>query len=385
MPPKAKQHVKTDLAKLASHNYVSERGLVSVLAAIKDNPEMTETCSRSTVKRARDDAVDISTLHGNLLRRMWIPTDSHDATEGLEFSYIHPIAMLVHAVTKCDAFKDIFVSAHESNPSDLSNLWDVCLYTDEITMGDPLSVHKQSRKAQGVYWSIKQLGPEVLACDDAWMVLTVLSSDAVKHIGGLTVLTNYLMNLFFEQGSDIRTGVKLLDQFLFMNVNIVIQDYDAFRNMMQSKGASGLLVCILCQNCVTHKRRDLHDAMVASDDVDIRKFRRQTYQSIADSSTCSFLNVNTPFMYTVLKVYINLIPTARKDAYAKLRNARTVGELKELQTELGFNLAERGVLMHPIVGRRMLEAIMYDWMHIYVVSLTERFTYTFLFHALTYT
>jgi hypothetical protein len=54
---------------------------------------------------------------------------------------------------------------------------------------------------------------------------------------------------------------------------------------MESKGATGILVCILCQNCLDHKRIDQCDGkkLVASTELDITKFQKHDRESIADA------------------------------------------------------------------------------------------------------
>ncbi len=44
-----------------------------------------------------------------------------------------------------------------------------------------------------------------------------------------------------------------------------------------------------------------------------------------------------------------------------------IGDFREKQTHLGFNLVPRGLLMSPYSGQ-IFDAICYDWMHIYAVS-----------------
>ena len=44
-------------------------------------------------------------------------------------------------------------------------------------------------------------------------------------------------------------------------------------------------------------------------------------------------------------------------------------KFNDLEKRLGFNLANRGILTNTILGHRVLECVMYDWMHIYTVQL----------------
>ena len=273
------------LAKLASSTYVSERGLADVLASVKNDPKILESCSRSSIKRARDDYVNIGTTLGMLMRTMSIPHET-DPSVGLEFSYVHPVSMLAYAVQHCSAYRDLFISCHNESPSSVNDKWTVCLYSDEVTIGDPLSRSVSSRKVQAIYWGVKELGSETLSCDSAWFILTCIRSDSIKSIGGLSVLTSSLVDTFFQTGTNIRHGIKLGENIVFLDIGIIVQDYDAVKHMMQSKGASGLLICVLCQNCVDHKKRHLYqnsDSLVSSYEIDVSKFRQHTPQSIRDT------------------------------------------------------------------------------------------------------
>ncbi len=51
-----------------------------------------------------------------------------------------------------------------------------------------------------------------------------------------------------------------------------------------------------------------------------------------------------------------------------LTEAKAHTSFDDLQKYVGFHLAERGVASGS-VGDHILSSIMYDWMHIYVVSL----------------
>jgi hypothetical protein len=283
MPPKKKN--SNNLAELASHTYVSERGLADVLRSVRDDPTLLDTCSRSSVKRSRDEYVDIRTPFGPLLRQMNIPGD--DPTIGLEFTYVHPIAMLSHAVQHCSAYGDLFISCHEANPSSMNKKWSICLYSDEVTIGDPLSKNVASRKVQAIYWGLKELGMEALANDSTWFILTCIRGDCLKTIGGLSELTSALVDTFYQTGCDVRGGIKLTAELIvFMDMRITVQDYDAFKHMFESKGASGLLICAVCQNCVDHKKRHLHitDKLVSSAEIDdLSKFKVHTPDTITDA------------------------------------------------------------------------------------------------------
>ena len=250
-PKRQSRDVSASLANLASKSYVSERGLASILKSVKDNIEILEQSSRSSIKRARDAAVDFSSLEGRLLRRLHIAYED-DPTIGLEFTYVHPVAMLVHASNHCTAFSQLLAEQHRNNPSSPDKPWSLILYSDEVMIGDPLSKAKGSRKVQALYWTLKELGPDAMACEQAWMPLTVLRADVIRPIGGLSVLTRFLMDTFFHDGLDIGKGVKCKNMLLFGKIGMVIQDYDAVKHMLPPLLRAAplhtacLLICLAC-------------------------------------------------------------------------------------------------------------------------------------------
>ena len=274
------------LAQLASHNYVSEHGLASVLRSVKADPTLLEASSRSSIKRARDDAVDIRTPYGALLQRMCIPFDIDDPTCGLEFSYVHPVCMLHHVMKTCVPFRNLVLTRMNETPSSPDRPWTIVLYSDEITCGDPIAPSRDMRKVQAVYWSLKELGALALSSATTWMNLLALRSKHVESIGGLSVLMNYMVDTFYEAGKDVSSGIMIDGDILFMDIKMIIQDYDAVKHMMESKGASAIFPCILCQNAVDHKKPELYrnsDYLVSITELDLTKFRAHTDVSLADT------------------------------------------------------------------------------------------------------
>jgi hypothetical protein len=235
MAPKRKSQAGSQLlANLASKSYVSERGLASVLKSVKENIEVLEQSSRSSLKRARDDVAPFSSLEGSILRRLRVPY-MDDSTIGLEFMYVHPATMLTYASNHCTAFSQLMAECHRDRPSSPDKPWSIILYSDEVTIGDPLSKAKGSRKVQAIYWSLKELGPDALSCEQAWMPLTILRADVIRPIGGLSVLTKHLLDTFFHDGLNLRLGVKCNRILLFCDIGIVIQDYDAVKYMFLTR------------------------------------------------------------------------------------------------------------------------------------------------------
>ncbi len=68
-----------------------------------------------------------------------------------------------------------------------------------------------------------------------------------------------------------------------------------------------------------------------------------------------------------VQYYVNMIEDTMRTLVAAQSDP---AELKEVQKQVGFNFCPRGLLMNPLMSDRTIGAIMYDWMHIYVVRLS---------------
>ena len=153
------------LAALGRRSYVSQSALAEVLKEIREIGYVPETSSRSSIKRARQEALDIQTPHGKLLQRLKI-TFQHPETkvrsEG-HIDYIHPVAMLFHAAATCQDFAAQLLSRLAETPN---TVWQIILYCDEVLPGNQLK-HDNKKKLQAVYWSLKQLGTDLNCYEQA--------------------------------------------------------------------------------------------------------------------------------------------------------------------------------------------------------------------------
>ena len=80
------------------------------------------------------------------------------------------------------------------------------LYNDEVGIS-PLSGH-DARETQAVYWSIKELGPATLCKENGWFTIAAFESDIAKDVpGGMSQVCSLLLNKFFGEDADLRTGI----------------------------------------------------------------------------------------------------------------------------------------------------------------------------------
>ena len=128
------------------------------------------------------------------------------------------------AGTSCDvlpprrhvqAFREIDPRDDGARAMLASLTWHLILYADEISPSNPLGTGPDHRNICGWYWSILELGPEVLCTEEVWMIAACIRSEVIARVDGGTgaVLRLLLDQIFFqEDGPHLsRSGIHLLD------------------------------------------------------------------------------------------------------------------------------------------------------------------------------
>jgi hypothetical protein len=339
------------LSQLAVRSYVSQRGLASVLKDVKDNPNLLEACSRSSIKRARNAAVMIRTTYGDLIQYMDIGRENGEGH--ITVAYIHPTAMLSNATEQFLGYSSYFQGKLASSPNSATRKWTVCFYNDEVAIGNQLA-HNTKRNLQTIYWSFKEFG-EDLSNDTLWFTLTAIRSKLVEQIGGMSVLLNHIM-MPFLQGHDMSTGITLRlggrPVMFFADINLFIADESAIKHSCENKGASGLLICICCSNVVDHKL----------------KAKSNHVRTLVDADASGELVPTTDTDYTKFRLHTNESVHALLQKLREQQLTSSKAHFEEMQTRLGWNLCERGLLMNARIGNRIINMIMFDWMHVYIVN-----------------
>jgi hypothetical protein len=335
------------LSLLGCRSYVSERGLAEVLKQVNANPQVLESCSRSSIKRARQDQVRTETPLGPLIRSIEIQSEGHGLQRLL---YVHPVVMLTHAASHCSEFARFLAARLQETPSTPDNKWTVVVYSDEISPGNPLK-GKNWRKTQAVYWSLKEFKAAGLCCESLWFVLTVIRSDTAKKLGGMSVLFRYLLDTFVDVECNLFHGVMFnlsgQTHLLFATPGLMVSDESALKQCMGCKGASGVLCCMFCKNLINTKIRgktnfdkfDSTGTLVAYTETDVGKFILRTDNSVIE----------------IVTMFQREFPNMTKGAF------------EELETTMGFNFIPEGLLLSSHFGNRSISMLMTDWFHIYLV------------------
>ncbi|CAE7505416.1 unnamed protein product, partial [Symbiodinium sp. CCMP2592] len=331
------------LQTLSRKVFTTQRALAQILKEIRELDELPAATGRSSVKRAREELLhDYATPYGPIYIE---PTLQKEDGTDVTIPILSPAAMLAWACEHCAAFGQLLQKQMALKPPTYEKPWTLIWYSDEIAPGNQLK-HVNRRKAQVIYWSLQELGAHAMSCESCWFTLTAVRSTVVADMGGMAVLFRQLARFFFEP-PDWRQGLLVNCPIgsppLFADLGILISDEAAIKQTLCNKGASGLVFCVHCQNAVDHKSHvaaSSRGTQVSSLETDISRFRRQTKESI--------------------KAYM--------DYLAEQKPLQTKTKFEKLQTALGFSFKPMGLLAHAAYGPKLIDCIMFDWMHVYLVS-----------------
>ena len=335
-----------DLSKVGRKSFVSQAGIAEVLRAVKEAGELPKGVSKSAVKRSRETAISVETPYGPLLRHWTLRT-----TDGQEeqVRYLDPLACLWQALQTSEKLQAFFSRTTANSPCSVTSPWRIVVYSDEVSPGNALKPTNK-RKLQSFYWSFLEFGGRALAAEDAWFVLTTVRSETVADFQDkLTQLTKLCLRCFSDTGRNLAHGVNLAwpgrpDFVLVAKVDVLLGDESALKQMLEFKGASGKILCGLCRNCIQKRYapEPLHPGTVLHTSTDDSKFLLHTKASL--QRTVQHL----------------------KDQKAVLPK----NQFEALETDLGLNYCPEGVLCDPVCMGALdpTKALMFDWMHIYLVG-----------------
>ena len=333
-----------DVSKIGRKTFISQNALAEVLQAVKESGALPQHTSRSTVKRRRDEAVNVDTPYGHLLQVFEVEKD--DGSK-LSLSYVNPAALLHHASKECPRMQSLFKAAMEQFPNDVRHKWTLMLYMDQVSPGNQLKVHNR-RKLQCIYFSVKEFGGFNLAQEHAWCVLTCVRTDVANQLkGGVSQLFKACIKLFFGDACNFEHGIQVwvgnTSHVLCFSLGYIVADEAALKQAFDCKGASGKMLCMSCQTTVS-RRYAPHPLgrFILHTEHDSSKFVLHSDRS-------------------VWQIVDHLHGLA-----AVLPN----GQFKDEEMRLGFNYCPSGALL-DVQLRETLKPITqmcYDPMHVYMVA-----------------
>ena len=332
------------LARVGRKHFVSQRALEAVLREVEQNPEVLGS-SRGSIKRSRDEHVDVETPYGKLLGKLLVPVKHKKGIKNLQLPVLNLQAFLWYMCSMVPCMSAFMQQRLALHPSTADRKWRLCLYVDEISPGNPLRP-LNTRKIHAYYASFVELGPEARCQERFWFCVCLARTSVVNSIvGGLSGLTHKILDS--PDIKNLANGCLLTmgptsqsEKYLFFaEMHTMVGDEAALKMVFDIKGASGTLPCGLCTNLVS--RLQEHDR------------------------TGTLLPLHTTD-HTLLRSVSNESAWQTQALLISREATMTKKDFGQLQQSLGVNCNPHGVLAHRSLGIK--SSLMYDWMHIYLVN-----------------
>ena len=251
-PQSRMQAKRQRVQSLAGLGGISDRALVKVLAAVREQPEIVTdgTCRQ-----------DIQRIHEEVWESVG-QIDDLELTTGGTFKWYHsrPSAILNYFLASCPAFSTLFASRLQASPCTPTSPWSIVLYADEVTPGAALKAVNE-RKCWAWYFTFLEFGSQHVAREELWLPFGILRSGITKQVkGGVSRVARCVIRSFFGNSGASAcddfcdTGVVLKPkgrQTLFWaRVTNLIADDEALTRIYDVRGAGSLLPCLECKNVV---------------------------------------------------------------------------------------------------------------------------------------
>ena len=336
----------TDIGKLGRSSFLTQTALSRVIKEVKARGVPTAD-SRQSIKRGRDKEIDIKTPYGQVLifeELDLIPEKGKPST--YKFPFVNPLAYMYYVLGSCAAFATFFKGVLQQQKSAVHNPWRLVVYADEISPGNVLK-GQNGRKVQCCYYSLSEYGVGHLSCEKLWFVLGIARSKMVRRLpGGFGQWFKHALEKF-QAPFDFRLGVQLtlacgFQTVLFCKIAILLGDEGALKEMLDAKGAAGLLLCPLCKN-VTMARSGLDSSdaskrLLLSTNLDL---------SLVDPHTDS----------SVLKTLRHL---------RSHKGSVSASAFENMTKYAGFNLNTQGLMFAEHLNLKPISGLMWDWCHTYL-------------------
>ena len=267
-----------DLSRLGRRSFISQSGIAEVLAAVKDAGELPEGISRSSVKRKRQQAVDVTTPYGKLLQQ-W----EFDLTNGgkARVYYSTPAAAVYHS-SKSSTMNRLLSEKLLKHPCNLGSEWEIVVYLDEVAPGNQLKSDNR-RKLWCLYYSFLQFDDH-LSKELAWFVLATVRAELVQQLkGGVSELVRRALWTFHSGVGNFSNGIQLhSSKVLFGRIAMLLGDEAALKAALECKGAAGKVLCFRCQTTLQKRyaSNDLAEPWVLHTCTDSAKFRLHSNESV---------------------------------------------------------------------------------------------------------
>ena len=343
-----------------SKAHCSASAMSQILSDIRLNglPELTD---RNSVREARNLITSTPGAYGSVLQSIEC-VDKDGAAHHLPIAC--PFASLSAAVERNDGFSAFMQRQLRLHPPSPNKPWNIILYSDEVTPGNPLSV-MNIRKFNSVYWSFAEFDTIALSHEESWFVLMAEFSTRVNaQSGGLSQVFGNLIKSFFQPGGfhmmdggmNLHLGGE--DYRLFAKIGVVLQDGGAHKATWQARGDGASKFCLLCKNLFTHDS-NVH----AADGTHLLRCNLIKLHELV-ASTDNELRTNARFLESM---------------------SRTMGaeQFIRLQQAVGLTYAPHGILIDRSLNLLIqpTDVFMHDYMHALFVDGVLNFVIFLCFEA----
>ena len=234
--------------------HMSASALSEVLQAVQDEG-VPELHNRNHLREARNLQCSDPTPFGPILQDINCTCDNG---RQVRIPIAHPAALLFTALVLSTAFNSFVNSRMDVAPSSPETPWNLVLYSDEVTPGNPLSAANK-RKFQAVYWTFLEFGTHALSREESWFCIMTEYSPVVNSVGAaMSQVFGSLIKVFFDpNGFNFQTGginlpIGIGNRRLWAKLGVFIQDGEAMRATWMARVGKCRL-CMLCDNIFTEE------------------------------------------------------------------------------------------------------------------------------------
>ena len=302
--------------------------------------ELSERAFDKAVFEASREHGQQQTPYGTVIQE----TDEIRLRDGKKWTYVHPMAWLYYATSLVPPLGDL-VSKMSLNGSRVLN---VIVYADEAEPGNPFRSEK-SRQLMCIYWSFLEFPSWFWNKAQWWPFIGMIQMKSLNEIsGGLGRLMRFILRLFWpESGFSFKTGVMAVvgdaNCLVRSKFGGFLADLAAHKLISNTKGTGGLRSCSDCRNLVQGRDTAGNAYFITNACTKYSKLDRHTNATIWE--------------------LVDELARAHTDHENGILNK---GELRKMQTHLGYNFDADGLLSDAYLRQHVLapaEQRIVDWMH----------------------
>ena len=343
-----------------SKPHCSASAMAAILADIKANG-LPEVIDRNSMRDARNAVTTTVGQYGPIVQSIECIKPCGGVSQ---IPVACPFASLSAAIEGHASFRRFFKRQLQLHPPSPDRPWNIILYSDEVTPGNPLAT-ANNRKFQSLYWSFMEFDVSALSHEESWFVLmTEFSSSVASVSAGLSqAFANAIKCFFKPDGFHMMDGGMNINidgesHRLFAHLGAVLQDGGAHKFAWQARGDGASKFCLLCKNLFTH------ESNVCDDDG-------------AHVLRCNEIRLD--------RLVASTDHELRTNARYLERMSTVVGpdEFTLLQQALGLTYAKHGLLLDRALDRLVdpTSVYMHDYMHALFVDGAVNLTIYLCFEA----